>query len=604
MALHELAHVDLDERVLAAEHELGEGLGELRLPDAGRAEEDERADRALRVLQAGTGAADGLRDDLDGLLLADDPVVERVLHVEQPLGLLLGDARDRDAGPHRDDLGDLLLADGRLVAGHLGLPLGAQLVDLLLGGGLGLAQRRRLFVFLVVDRRVLLLGDPVEVLLGLAQGGRRGRVAQADARGGLVDEVDRLVREVAVRDVADRQVSGGLDRLVRDRDLVVLLVALADAHQDVDGLLERRLLDHDGLEAALERGVALDVLAVLVEGRGPDALELAAGQRRLEDVGGIDRALGGAGADERVQLIDEQDRVVGVAQLLDDLLEALLELAAVLGAGHERADVERQDALVEQDVGHVAGHDPVGQALGDGRLADARLADEGGVVLRLAPEDLDDPLDLLLAADDGIELAGARRLGQVDAELVDGRGLARALRLLGTGAGGGALRQDPDDLVADLVEVDAQRLEDAGGDPLALADQAEEQVLRADVVVAEPASLVDGELDDALRARGEPDLTDDRAVATADDELDGRPDLGELDVHVLEDARGDTLALADEAEEQMLRADVVVVEPLRLVLSQGQDLARAIRELVEAIHRVERLFPLLRATSGWRLQPC
>ena len=37
VALHELAHVDLDERVLAAEHELGEGLGELRLPDAGRA---------------------------------------------------------------------------------------------------------------------------------------------------------------------------------------------------------------------------------------------------------------------------------------------------------------------------------------------------------------------------------------------------------------------------------------------------------------------------------------------------------------------------------------------------------------------------------------
>ncbi len=44
-------------------------------------------------------------------------------------------------------------------------------------------------------------------------------------------------------------------------------------------------------------------------------------------------------------------------------------------------------------------------------------------------------------------------------------------------------------------------------------------------------------------------------------------------------------------EEQVLRADVVVVEPLRLVLRQRQDLACAVRELVEAIHRVERLFP-------------
>ena len=187
---------------------------------------------------------------------------------------------------------------------------------------------------------------------------------------------------MAVGDVADRQVGGGLHGVVGDRDLVVLLVALADPHEDLDRLLERRLLDHDRLEAALEGGVALDVLAVLVERRRADALELAAGQRRLEDVRRVDRALGGAGPDERVELVDEEDRVVRVAELLDDLLEPLLELAAVLGAGDERPDVERQDALVQQRLGDVAVDDPVGQALGDRRLADARLADQRGVVLR------------------------------------------------------------------------------------------------------------------------------------------------------------------------------------------------------------------------------
>ena len=158
--------------------------------------------------------------------------------------------------------------------------------------------------------------------------------------------------------------------------------------------------------------------------------------------------------------------------------------------------------LSAQDLGDVAADDPVGQALGDRGLADARLADEGGVVLAAPRQDLDDPLDLLLAADDRIELAGPRGLGEVDAELVDGRGLAAALRLLRAGPGRRArLRQDADDLVAHLVEVDAERLEDAGGDALALADEAEEQVLGADVVVAEAAGLVDGELDDALGAR-------------------------------------------------------------------------------------------------------
>ena len=167
--------------------------------------------------------------------------------------------------------------------------------------------------------------------------------------------------------------------------------------------------------------------------------------------------------------------------------------------------------------------------------------------------------------------------------------LAGALGLLG-GRRGARLRQHPDDLVADLVQVHAQGLQDARGDALALAHESQQQVLRADVVVAQPAGLVDGQLDDALGARRQPDLAHDRSIAPADDELDRGADLGQLDVHVLEDARGHTLALADEAQEQMLRADVVVVEPLRLVLSKRQDLACAISELVEPIHRVEHPF--------------
>ena len=254
--------------------------------------------------------------------------------------------------------------------------------------------------------------------------------------------------------------------------------------------------------------------------------------------------------------------------------------------GDERADVEGQDPLVEQDVRDVARNDAMGEALGDGGLADAGLADQGGVVLGLAAEDLDDPLDLLLAADHRVQLVRAGGLREVDPQRVDRGCLARALGLLGR-AGRGRLRQDADDLVAHLVQVDAQALQDARGDALALADETQQEMLRADVVVAEAAGLVDRQLDHPLGARRQAHLADDGAVPAADDELHRRPHLGQLDVHVLEHARGDALALADETQQEMLRADVVVVEPLRLVLSERQDLARAIRELVESIHRVE-----------------
>jgi len=46
------------------------------------------------------------------------------------------------------------------------------------------------------------------------------------------------------------------------------------------------------------------------------------------------------------------------------------------------------------------------------------------------------------------------------------------------------LADHPDDLRADLGGVGAEGLEDAGGDALALAQQAQQDVLGADVVVA------------------------------------------------------------------------------------------------------------------------
>ncbi len=105
-----------------------------------------------------------------------------------------------------------------------------------------------------------------------------------------------------------------------------------------------RLTDVDGLEAALERGVLLDVLAVLVERGRADQAELAPGEHRLDHVAGVDRALGAAGADDRVELVDEADDLaLGVGDLLEDGLEPLLELAAVLRARDHRADVERDE---------------------------------------------------------------------------------------------------------------------------------------------------------------------------------------------------------------------------------------------------------------------
>src|SRR3954470_17902017 len=430
--LHVLRHVDADHRLLVAEEELGERARQLGLADARRAEEDEGAGRPLRVLEARARAPDRLRDDLDRLVLADHALVQLVLHAHELLRLGLGELEHGDAGPHRDDVGDLLLADRGTLAALAGLPGVLELALAVRELALRVPQRCGLLELLRLERGLLLAPRRLDLLLELPVHGRGGHRLDAHARRGLVDQVDRLVGQEAVGDVAVGELGRGVQRLVGDLDAVVLLVAVAQALEDLLGLLDRRLVDLDLLEAALQGRVALEVLAVLVERGRAHGLQLAARQRRLEDRGGVDRALRGTRADEVVELVDEQDDVAALGDLLHHLLEALLELAAVLRARDQRRQVERVDLLVLEQLRHVAVRDALREALDDGGLADARLAHQHRVVLGAAREDLHDPLDLGLPAHDGVELAVGRQLGQIATELV--QQLGRLLLALGAGA--------------------------------------------------------------------------------------------------------------------------------------------------------------------------
>ena len=290
------------------------------------------------------------------------------------------------------DLGDLL----------------AQGLQTLLGGVVGLLHER-----LLLD---LQLGE-------LTRGGvdldRHAVELHAQAACGLIDQVDGLVGQKAVGDIAIGEVSGGHERAIGDVHTVEDLVLLLEATQNRDGVLDGRLGDHNGLETTGERRVLLDVLAVFVERGRTDRVQVAAGERRFEDVAGVHGALGGTRAHNGVELIDEQDDLAfGLLHFLEHGLQAVLELAAVLGTGDQRAHVELDEVAVAQRARHVAGHDTLGDALDDGRFTDTRLADEHRVVLGATGQDLDSTTDLVGTADNRIELAGTGQVADVAAVLL------------------------------------------------------------------------------------------------------------------------------------------------------------------------------------------
>ena len=167
------------------------------------------------------------------------------------------------------------------------------------------------------------------------------------------------------------------------------------------------------------------------------------------------------------------------AHLVEHALQPLLEIAAIFGAGDDRAHVEREQTAVLDAVGHVAVGDAQREAFGDRGLADAGLADQHRIVLGPAGEHLDGAADFLVAADDRIELALARRLGEVARELLE-RVVAvlRRLRI------GGAAAAQLIDGGVEFLRREA-RLGERGADVAGLGERHRQQdALDRDVAVA------------------------------------------------------------------------------------------------------------------------
>ncbi len=154
-----------------------------------------------------------------------------------------------------------------------------------------------------------------------------------------------------------------------------------------------------------------------------------------------------------------------------------------------------------------------------------------GFVLGAARQDLHHALEFAGSPDHRVELVLASHLGEVATELVEDLAVLLVIATLGrpadigaaallaagaaarttlTGTAGRALvtRQQLDDLLAHPAQIGAQFDEHLSGDAFALTDQAEQDVLGADVVVSELECLAQGQLEHLLGARRERDVAD------------------------------------------------------------------------------------------------
>ena len=391
-------------------------------------------------------------------------------------------------------------------------------------------------------------------------------------------------KTAVVEGLAQKIVKGEVPETLKDKQLYTLDLGALVAGSRYRGDFEERL--KKVLKEIRTRGdiiLFIDEIHTLV-GAGANGLQLTAGQHRLQYRGRVDRSLGRARAHESVDLVYEQDDVATGPDLLEDLLQPLLEVTAVPGPGHQGAEVEGVQLLVLQGLGHLALDDLLGEAFHHGGLANARLADQHRVVLGPARQHLHDALDLLFPADNWVKLAFAGSRRQVPAELVkDERGGWRAL--------GGRARscrllalvpvQQLDHLLPDPVQVGPEPDQDLCGNALAFPDEPQQDVLGTDVVVAKLQRLAQRELKDLLGPRRERYVTRWRLLALADDLFNLLSHRFEAYPERFKRLGSYALALMDEAEQDVLGADVVVVEHPGLFLCQDNNPPRPVGKPLE-----------------------
>ena len=219
-----------------------------------------------------------------------------------------------------------------------------------------------------------------------------------------------------------------------------LFIAGGQSLQNLDGVLNRRLVDCHRLEAPLQGGVFFDGPAVLVERRGPDYLNFPPRQGGFEDVGGVHAAFRVPGSGQIVDLVDHEDDVPQPLDLVDQALHAALELSPELRPGHKRRQVQQMNLFFPQFERHVSRRDPLGQSLRDSGFAHAGFPDQAGIVFLAAVQNLYHPFNLFRPSDHRVQLSVPGPLRQGDAVIFQILALALfgvlALFFLGRGVVG------------------------------------------------------------------------------------------------------------------------------------------------------------------------
>ena len=149
-------------------------------------------------------------------------------------------------------------------------------------------------------------------------------------------------------------------------------------------------------------------------------MQLSAREQGFEKISRVHCAVALACADDSVKLVyKKNDFALAFFDFVEDGFQAFFKLASEFGSRNKRTHIQRENCFVFQPFGNVSAYYSQRETFGNRRFAHARLSYEYGVVFCFAGKDSYDVADFSVAADNGVELVGARTLNEVEAVFVE-----------------------------------------------------------------------------------------------------------------------------------------------------------------------------------------
>ena len=200
--LHVFAHVESNQRIIITKQEVGKCFCELGLAHAGWAEEDERTAWTLWVFEARACATNALADSFDCIILRNDSLVQLGFHVEQLGRFFFGEFVHRNACPHAQHFGNCFFVYFVKQVNAACFYSSLFFETLFEQCTLLIAQTASFFEALFFNSLLFSFLHVIDLGFDFLQVRRRGHALDAQTAAGFIDEVDCLVWQVTVGDVA------------------------------------------------------------------------------------------------------------------------------------------------------------------------------------------------------------------------------------------------------------------------------------------------------------------------------------------------------------------------------------------------------------------